>query len=89
MPSGAARAAAFLAFGITRESNAPRAIIASMPQTWMLIAGGVAVGVLILLSLVQRCPHCAAFVRRARSRRWLRCRRCGRQYNATVGTLKS
>ena len=60
---------------------------------WLFGSGvTVVLGVISALAaawLVQRCPHCRGFVRRSRSRRWLRCPRCGRQYNATVKRLRA
>ena len=38
---------------------------------------------LLIARLYQRCPHCGAFVRRAR-RGWIRCRKCRRQYHRSV-----
>ncbi|MBM4442841.1 MAG: hypothetical protein FJ027_20695 [Candidatus Rokubacteria bacterium] len=59
--------------------------------SWLLLTGAASLIAAALsgAALYQRCPHCGTLVRRARSRRWLRCRRCGRQYNRTVGRLTS
>jgi tRNA(Ile2) C34 agmatinyltransferase TiaS len=50
----------------------------------LVVVAAVALLLYLLLSRrYQRCPHCGAFVRRAR-RGWFRCRRCGRQYHRSV-----
>jgi DNA-directed RNA polymerase subunit RPC12/RpoP len=60
-------------------------VIPALPLNVMLVV--VAVVALVLYLLIspryQRCPHCGAFVRRAR-RGWMRCGRCGRQYHRSV-----
>jgi tRNA(Ile2) C34 agmatinyltransferase TiaS len=60
-------------------------VIPSLSSNAALVVLAVIALVLYLLisRKYQRCPHCGAFVRRAR-RGWLRCRRCGRQYHRSV-----
>ncbi len=43
----------------------------------------VALVLVVLRRLFQRCPHCRGVVRRARHG-WLRCPRCHRQYHRSV-----
>jgi tRNA(Ile2) C34 agmatinyltransferase TiaS len=61
------------------------AVIPPLPRNAVLVI--VVVVALALWLLIarqyQRCPHCGAFVRRAR-RGWIRCRKCGRQYHRSV-----
>jgi tRNA(Ile2) C34 agmatinyltransferase TiaS len=51
---------------------------------WLVVMVVVALLLYLLFrQRFQRCPHCGAFVKRAR-RGWIRCRRCGRQYHRSV-----
>jgi tRNA(Ile2) C34 agmatinyltransferase TiaS len=60
-------------------------VIPSLSSNALLVVLAVVALILYLLfsRRYQRCPHCGAFVRRAK-RGWMRCRRCGRQYHRSV-----
>jgi len=60
-------------------------LVSLLTSPWVLGAVGVvAVGAYWYLGRVlQRCPHCRSWVRRA-VRGWFRCPRCGRQYHRSV-----
>jgi tRNA(Ile2) C34 agmatinyltransferase TiaS len=55
-----------------------------LTSPWALAALVVVVGAYWYVHrILQRCPHCRRFVRRA-ARGWFRCPHCGRQYHRSV-----